>query len=163
MSDQKSMESCMPQRTAEHERLSAFVGEWKTREVHQPTPWLPQGGTGEGRSVTRWGVNNLCTIVDYKSQGVMGTFEGHGVETWDPNRKAYVTTWFDSMMPVGMQMIGRFEGDDYVSHSEFDTPEGKCKMRSIAKWKSKDEYTFSMAMDMGGKWVDTMTITYVRA
>jgi hypothetical protein len=154
----------MPQRTPEHDRLNFLVGEWKTREVHAPSPWLPQGGTGEGRSTTRWGVGNMSLITDYKSKGAMGpSFEGHGVLTYDPAKKTYVGWWFDSMNPVGMATPGHFEGTDLIQHGECDSPEGKMKFRMVTHPVSADEHTFTIYGDQGGKWAEMMTITYVKA
>ena len=159
-----SDEMCMFKRTAEHDRLNYLVGEWKTRETHHPSPWLPNGGTGEGRCTTRWGVGNLCLLTDYRSKGPSGSaFEGHAVDTWDPVKKVYQSWWFDNMAPTGMRMAGRYEGDDLVSHAEIETPKGTMRMRMISHPISASSYVAKMDMEIEGKWVPTMEITYVRA
>ncbi len=152
-----------PQRTAEHDKLNFMVGEWKTREVHAPSPWMPQGGTGEGRATSRWGVGNMVLISDYASKASSGFgFEGHGLMTYDPNRKAYVSHWIDSMAPIGQESVGRFEEKDLILQSQCETPEGKMKMRMVAHPVSANEYTFTLDSEQGGKWATMMTITYVR-
>jgi len=160
MSDMKDM---MPQRTPEHDKLNFMVGEWKTRETHAPSPWNPAGGTGEGTSTIKWGLGKLALIHDYHSKGAMGSFDGHGVETYDANSKSFVHTWFDSMKPSGMVSHGHIEAGDIVYLSEADTPQGKMKMKMITHPVSPTEYTFTIHMDQGGKWVQGMAITYVKA
>lgn len=153
----------MPKRTPEHDKLNFMVGEWKTREVHSPSPWMPQGGTGEGTSSIKWGLGKMALIHEYRSKGAMGAFEGHGVETYDADKKVFVHTWFDSMKPSGMTSHGHIEGKDLIYQTEMDTPQGKMKMKMVTHPVSEKEYTFTINMEMGGKWVPGMTITYVKA
>jgi len=158
-----SDEMCMAKRTPEHDRLNYYVGEWKTRETHYPSPWLPKGGTGEGRATARWAIGNLFLVTDYHSKGSMGgEFEGHSVDTWDPVNKVLKAWWFDSMSTGAMVMTGRFEGDDVVTHSEVETPEGKTRFRSISHRISQNEYEWTMEMEVGGKMTPTMKVHYVR-
>ena len=153
----------MPQRTPDHDKLDFMVGEWKTREVHAPSPWMPQGGTGEGTCSIKWGVGNLVLIHEYKSKGAMGAFEGHGVETYDADRKSYVHHWFDSMKPSGMMSLGRIEAGDVIYNNEMETPMGKMKMKMVTHKVSDKEFTFTINMEQGGKWTPGMTITYTKA
>jgi hypothetical protein len=105
----------------------------------------------------------MMLISDYKSKASAGFgFEGHGLITWDPNRKAYVSWWYDSMSPHAQESVGRFEGADLILHSQFDSPKGPMKMRMVSHPVSANEYTFTMEMDEGGKWVTGMTVTYVK-
>jgi hypothetical protein len=152
----------MPTRTAEHDKLNFYIGEWKTKEVHQPSPWAPNGATGEGRCVTKWGVAKLCLLTEYKSKSGMGEFEGHAVQTWDPTKKDYVNYWFDSMMPQGMESRGRIEGSDLILMSSCETPEGTMKMKMVSHPVSEKEYTLTLQMDQGGKWTEMMSITYTK-
>jgi hypothetical protein len=47
-------------------------------------------------------------LTDYRSKGPTGqAFEGHGVDTWNPEKKVYQSWWFDNMSPTGMLMAGR--------------------------------------------------------
>jgi len=154
----------MPQRTAEHDKLNFMVGEWKVREVHSPSPFMPQGGTGEGRTSIKWMIGNLVLTNDYHSKGSMGDkFEGYGLYTYDTQKKDYINYWFDNVAPTGMSMHGHFEANDLIFQGEHETPGGKMKMRMVSHPVSKDEWTFTMHMDMGGKMVPMMTITHVRA
>jgi hypothetical protein len=154
----------MPQRTPEHDKLNFMAGTWKTREVHAPAPWAPQGGTGEGQATFRWTLGNLFLIQEYRSKGSMGmTFEGHGLMTFDANAKRYTSWWFDSMSAGGMQQFGHLEGKDLIFQGECDSPMGTMKMKMVTRPVSATEFTFTMDMDQGGKWVNMMKITYVKA
>lgn len=154
----------MAKRTAEHDKLNFMVGEWKTREVHAPSPWLPQGGTGEGRATYKWAVGKLCLVQEYRSKGALGeAFEGLGVETYDAARKAHVHWWFDGCSGTGMESKGFFEGSDLVHQGAMDSPEGSMKFKMVTHPVSPKEFTFIMSMEMEGKLVPGMTITYVRA
>jgi hypothetical protein len=154
----------MAARTAEHDKLNFQVGEWKTREVHNPSPFMPQGGTGEGRATIKWQVGNLVQTNDYHSKGAMAEkFEGFGLTTWDAEKKNYVNYWFDNVMPTGMVMRGHIEAGDLILQGGCETPHGTMQMRIVTHSVSRDEFKMSMSMEMEGKMVPMMTITYARA
>ena len=153
----------MPQRTAEHDKLNFMVGEWKTREVFPPGPMAPQGGTGEGTTTIKWKVGSMVLTNDYRSKGFMGqAFEGFGLYSYDPMKKEYLNYWFDTMASAGMVSRGRFEGTDLIFLGENETPGGKMKFRMVTHPVSKDEFTFTIHMDIGGKMTLMMTVTHVR-
>lgn len=154
----------MPKPSPEMEKLSKWlVGTWKTDEKHEPSEWMPQGGTGKGTETVRPGPGGLSVIADYKSQGAMGSFVGHGLTWWDTKEKAYKSLWCDSMSPAGCEMsgTGRWQGKDLVftSTGEFN---GK-KVRTKMFYTDITTTSFTFAMDMavgGGPSKRTMTIKY---
>lgn len=94
--------------SAEHERLTAFVGVWKTEaEFHFPNHQEPM--RSEGRDVSelllgqRWLESRLSSVVFGQA------FEGRGFLGFDPIRQVYVATWADSASPLLQVSEGRFD------------------------------------------------------
>jgi hypothetical protein len=84
--------------------LDALDGEWLTRSTYTPNPDLPEGGQGEGQETVRPGPGRHSLIIDTRSNGPLGPFEGHGFIVWSDGR--YRLTWLTSADPG----VGAFEG-----------------------------------------------------
>ncbi len=151
-------------RTPALARLDFMVGEWNTHEDYPPTPWMPEGGRGEGRATIRWTVGGLCLVTDYETRGLMGeSFEGHGVMSYDPGAKVYTGHWFDSRTPFGTEGRGVFEGESLVLHYRHESPDGAREIRSVTTPVSESEFRMTGSSLVEGRWIETVRIRYVRA
>jgi hypothetical protein len=105
-------------------------------------------------------------IEDYDSKGApFGDFTAHHVLTWNAEKKAYTSYWFDSMQPKGMIATGTFEGDTLSLTGSADGPGGK-KTTMRASWKrlGPDARFFTMEEAAGdGQMKKLFTMEYRRA
>src|SRR5687768_5642536 len=88
----------MPKPGPEHAMFKMEEGTWNAVVEFIPAPGAPPM-TSKGVEVNTIGCMGLCLISDFKAEGASGSFQGHGVMTWDPAKKKYVGSWTDSMSP----------------------------------------------------------------
>jgi hypothetical protein len=99
------------QRTALHDTLAVFEGDWAGKGQVFPNPFGPSGPTvGTWRFGFDSGGFNL--IHDYREERAGGhVFAGHGVLTVDPAASEIVWFWFDSYgFPPIPYARGRWDG-----------------------------------------------------
>ena len=102
----------MPKPTADHQRLERLCGDWRGTETMHPSPWDPNGGQADGRTVAHLALGGFAVVVDYtQARGGATTFEGHGVYTWDAGAGEVVLHWFDSMGQGREEFRGTWNGD----------------------------------------------------
>lgn len=75
----------------EHRVFEKDVGEWDARVEVYVGP-VPSASTG--RMSTRLACGGLWLVSDYRGDS---GFEGHGMWTWDPQKRKYVGVWADGM------------------------------------------------------------------
>jgi hypothetical protein len=155
----------------EMEKLKkTFLGTWRTTEKHEPSMWMPKGGTGKGTATYKLGPGGLSLIEDYRSSSSMGgKFMGHGVIWWDDKEKGYKSIWCDNMSPGGCEVsrgVGRWEGNAIMFDNETEMGEQKMKMtmKEVITDITPKGFTFTMDMGpTGGEIKRVMTIKYARA
>jgi hypothetical protein len=154
----ESME--MPEPTAEHERLAAFVGSWEGDEVLHPSPWSPERRAAIGRFSARMGVDGMYLITDYEEErdGAI-VFRGHGVYGWDPRTGKYTMHWFDSMGFPPSETLGTWEGDTLTFESRSDHGMARYVYELV-----DGGYTFKILSSAdGAEWKPLMEGSYRRA
>lgn len=93
----------MPERPAELDRLSAWVGHWTgTGDMVIYTPEGEQKMTTTGTEHVTWACDRrfLQSTFSY-GMGEMGEMTGVSMMTWCPDEKEYVSWYFDSFGGVG--------------------------------------------------------------
>jgi hypothetical protein len=152
----------MPQPAPEMKDLDALVGTWTTEEHYDPSPFMPTGGTGTGTNTVRRGPGGFTMLMDHRSKTSTGTFNSHGVLTWDPNEKAYKTVWADSTMPGVTISTGHKEGDNIVYRSEVTMEGKKISTRDVVADRTPTSYTLTSYMNDGSGEKKTMTLKFTR-
>ena len=146
--------------------IKMFAGTWSSTEKHEPSEFLPNGGTGTGSDTVKAGPGGNSLISDYRSKGAMGgSFSGHGIIYWDAKHQAYSSVWCDNMSSEGCEVgaTGKWEGNDLVFTAEGEMMGKKYEMKQVYTDIKPDSYTFYMDMsNVGGPMKRTMTITYTR-
>lgn len=115
----------MPKPGPEHALFKDMEGTWDARVESFMGPGDPAVSTGVEKN--RVGCGGLCLISDFEGAFMDTTFEGHGTETWDPQKKKYVGSWTDSMStglavsessydPATKTMTGWMEGPDMAGN-----------------------------------------------
>jgi hypothetical protein len=98
----------------EHQRLAKFVGTWQAEVNYyygQKDPVMKTAGTevcalaSEGR----WLSTRFDETPDKAGKGE--EYQGLGILGWDPNKKRYVSTWTDSVVPEMLNLEGDSSAD----------------------------------------------------
>jgi hypothetical protein len=154
----------MPTPGPEHAVLKEDVGTWDA-SIEMMAPGAPPAPPSKGVEVNTIGCNGLCLVTDFKGQIMGGPFEGHGVTTWDPSKKAYVGSWSDSMTSGLATTEGTWDAAKKTLNTTMVTPDGSggtMKMRSTVEYAA-GKRVFSMYMPgPDGKEMPTMRITYTK-
>jgi hypothetical protein len=154
----------MMQPEPEIQRLIAmFAGTWATEEKHEPSPWMPKGGTGRGTEKFRGGPGGLSLIAEYRSKNPNGAYEGHGIIFWDPRSQVYRSVWCDSVTPAGCSTggVGKWEGDNLVFTEKDDLDEETFENRQTYSDIKPGSFTFTMeSASVGKRLKPVMTIRY---
>ena len=152
----------MPKPAPEMKFLTEFVGTWSTEETMEKSPMMPEGGTATGTNVTRLGPGGFSIFIDQNSKSAMGPFRGHGVETWDPNEKAYKMVWVDSMTPGMVIETGRKEGDNLVLTGEMMMMGKKISIKDVISDKTPTSFMLTSSMNDGSGEKKVMTIKFTK-
>jgi hypothetical protein len=150
----------VPQPGPEHEILKRDVGVWDVTMEIAPTPGMPPFSmTGVETNVLsggRW----LLTESKFDMMGL--AFEGHGIVGYDPAKKAYVSTWADTMstsLNMGESTFDAATGTLTGSSEVADPAGGKTKAKTVATWPGPDERVVKMYLPADAP-QPFMTMTY---
>jgi hypothetical protein len=101
------------------EKLAFMIGTWRAADHYEKTPSIPNGGSGSGVYKTIPGPGRLSILTDYQYQGPQGESSGHQVLTWDVNEDRYVGYLVTSTSPGFTQVVGDWEGANFVLSGRF--------------------------------------------
>jgi uncharacterized protein DUF1579 len=90
----------MPKPGPEHQKLAPFVGNWTFEGELKPGPMGP-GGKMTGTDRISWLPGNFFVERRYEGRGPMGEIKGVEIMAYDPAKKGYTFTFFDSMGSIG--------------------------------------------------------------
>ncbi|HEY2784037.1 MAG TPA: DUF1579 domain-containing protein [Fimbriiglobus sp.] len=140
----------------EHDVLKKWVGDWTTA--------INAGGQeSKGTATYRMELNGLWLASTFKGELGGMSFQGRGMDTYDPAKKKYVAVWCDSMSAVPMMLEGTYDKDKktYTMSGEGPGMDGKpTKFREVVQWKDDDHFHFSMYMADGKD--PMLTVAYTR-
>jgi hypothetical protein len=143
----------------EHERLKKLEGTWdatvKTTE-----------GESKGTMVYKMDIGGLWLEGNFKANFGGQSFQGKGLDGYDPFKKKYVSVWVDSMSPALLIFEGNYdkEGKVFTQIGEGRGMDGKMtKFKSVIEMKDPNTMVFTMSSpDSSGKDQTMLTITYKR-
>jgi hypothetical protein len=154
----------MPTAGPEHALLKEDVGTWDAT-IEVLMPGAPPGPS-TGVEVNTLGCNGLCLSTDFKGTVMGAPFQGAGVTTWDPQKKAYVGSWSDSMTAGLATTEGTWDASKKAMNATMLTPDGAggtVKLRSLVEYTADGKRVFTLFMPgPDGKEVPSMRITYSR-
>jgi len=143
-----------PKPGKEHEHLKRLVGTWNA-----------ETGSGKGTMTYKMDLGGLWLIGDFEGEFAGIKFQGKGLDTYDAATKKYRSVWVDSFSTSPRMMEGNLDKDNKVMTM---TGEGRgagdktAKYKSITEIKGTDTVTFSLFMEMDGKELPMVNITYKR-
>jgi hypothetical protein len=152
-----------PKPQKEHEWLQQLVGEWDTESeiiVEPGKPPMKAKGSESARSL-----GGFWIVSEHKGDAFGTPFTGILTLGYDAQKKKYIGTWIDSIMPILWKYEGTVDpaGKTLTLESEGPGQDGKLvKFRESLELKDKDHKVFTSATEQDGKWLVHLTITYTR-
>jgi hypothetical protein len=146
--------------------VKALLGNYTTKETHDPGPFMPNGGTGAGQAKYALGPGGFSIIETYQSKSPMGgQFRGHGVIWYDAKAGGYRGVWCDNMSPAcDVGGVTKWDGEKLVGTSDSEMMGKKVSMRETISGISPEGFKFDMEMSSeGSPMKHVMTIEYTRA
>ncbi len=146
--------------------IKTFRGVWLTTEKHEPSPIMPNGGTGKGEARFLPGPGGLSLIENYTSQVGNGRFIAHGVTWWDPDKRAYLGVWCDNTSPNGCDAGGtlKWQEDKLVGAMETSMTGQKANLLETYSNITPNSFTYSLDISIQGSMTKhMMTIDFTRA
>src|SRR4051812_35267159 len=133
-----------PKPGPEHEQLKKLEGTWDT------TMKMP-GMESKGKATYKMGVGGLW--LDSTFEGDMGgtKFYGHGLDSYDPAKKKFVSVWVDNMVTSPMTMEGSYDQAKKVMDLSGEGPgmDGKPEINK-SEAEMRDDNMMNFRMYIGG-------------
>jgi hypothetical protein len=147
-----------PKPGPEHEHLKQREGTWDAT--------IKAGGhESKGKMTYKMGMGGFWLISHFEGDFGGEKFEGRGLDTYDPEKKKYVSAWADSMAPYLLVMEGDYDKDNktLTATGEGPSPAGKVKYKAVTKMMDADTMEFTLSVpEKNGKETVMLTITYNR-
>ena len=154
----------MPKPGPEAQHLYGMLGTWSATVKTEPGPW-GKGGTDKGSMVVTKGPGGFSVEQNFKANGSMGAFQGHGTEWWDKTAKEYKGLWCDSMGGC-MTSTSKMEGDKKWTVDMQEVEMNGKKVHSTINGTMSDDgnsmHEEFMQSFGGAPATKTMTIDYKR-
>ncbi len=150
-----------PKPQKEHEWLNQFVGEWEMESECTPVPGQPPMKGKMQEKVRSLGGFWVVTDSDAEMMGMQ--MKVSMTIGYSPEKKKYVGTWIDSMLPHLWQYEGTVDESGKILTLEAEGPSmlkpgTTAKYRDITEFKSPDERLFSSYIQNDqGEWVKIVT------
>jgi hypothetical protein len=152
-----------------HERLSYFVGEWKT----VTKMWMGGAGSGEpatssGKATYRWLMEGRWLAQDFSGDMMGIPFTGFALTGYDNFRKQYTGTWIDSMSTALATMEGGIDrtGKRIEMFGKLDEPmldQAGKSAKYVTQIVDDDHFTFELHdLDIIGGETKVLGIAYER-
>jgi hypothetical protein len=145
-----------PKPGPEHEFLKKMEGKWDVT-------MKMAGSESKGAATYKMELGGLWLVSSFECDLFGTKFTGKGLDSYDANKKKYVSVWFDSMSTTPMIMEGTYDKEkkSFTLVGDGVGMDGKpVKNKSVSTMKDDDTIEFSMWM---GDAKDPMfTITYKR-
>jgi hypothetical protein len=145
-----------PALSAEHKLLHKSIGTWDAKS-----------DMGNGTMVVEKGPGGFTVMTHYTGQMMDSTFEGRGIDGYDPRKKKFISIWCDSHSEAPMFMEGTWDEKSKTSTmwGEMPSPDGTMvKSKMVTKWIDDDHMDFDMygPGPEGDEMMKMMTIHYSR-
>jgi hypothetical protein len=154
----------MPKPQKEHEWLQQLVGEWDTQGEAVTEPGKPPVKTRGTESVRS--IGGFWTQSEVKGDFFGTPFTGVMILGYDAEKKKYLGTWVDSIIPYLWKYEGSVDATGKILTLETEGPghePGKLvKFRETIEIKSKDHKVFTSSAEKDGKWVTFLTMNFTR-
>jgi hypothetical protein len=152
----------MAQAASEHKMMLERAGTWDAKG--QMWMGAPEPTAFTGVETNRM-LGEFHVLSKFESQMMGSPFEGHGILSWDPNKKKFVSVWVDTMEPSPAVLEGTYDAKakTFTFTGETMMNGQRTKMREVVTVKDADHATFEMfTTGPDGKEGKAMQIDYTR-
>ena len=152
--------------TAEHKILASEEGTWDATVKSFDGGPNAEPSVSKGTEVNTLLPGGLWLVSKFEGDFGGLKFEGRGQFGYDPNKKKYIGTWVDSMMPTMSLLEGEYDAKTktmtYVG--EGAGPDGKTKamQRMVTTTKEDGSRAFTLYMKMDKDEMKVLEITYTK-
>lgn len=137
------------------QRLELWPGSWTVATT------FPNGTVAHGTFSVRRALGGNTLIGEYETVKDGVEFEGHWIQSRDPESGHWRTWWFDERLPGESETADVDEVPGALIMMGERRP-GET-VRITERWHGSDEVVHQMDLDHGDDWSAAMTITYRRA
>jgi hypothetical protein len=146
----------IPKPGPEHELLKKMEGTWEA---------TAEGGGSVTKGTMTWkmALGGLWLMSKFEGEFAGQKFEGHGMESYDPAKKKFVSVWVDTMSTSPLVMEGTHDKDKKTTTMTGEGPgmDGKpAKYKTVSEMKDDDNVVFTLYM--GDAKEPMVTIAYKR-
>ncbi len=143
----------------EHEHLKKLEGTWSAK--------IKMGDAESPATATyKMVCGGMWLMSDFQGQFGDQKFSGQGLDSYDPEKKKYVSVWVDSMSTRPMLLEGTHDKEKKTTTmtGEAPGPDGKpAKHKMVTQMPDDDHMTFTMyIIGPDGQENKVMTIEYTR-
>lgn len=125
----------LPRPGPEHEILKKDVGVWDATLEMKPGPGMPpMTMTGTETSTL---VGGRWLVTEFHSEMMGQPFEGRGLAGWDPDKKAYVGVWVDTMSTRFSHSESTYDPETKTLTGWMEMPNpmgGTSRAKTIEEW-----------------------------
>ena len=154
----------MPQPTAEHNRLREHAGTWHVHSTFYMDPSQPPMEVEAKETIEMFG--DFWTRSLYEADMFGRPFQGTAMLGYDPQKKEYVSTWFDTMSPTLFKFSGNFTGEvlEMKGRAYDCNLKAETNYRTTETHESPNKRVFEMFMELpDGTEAKIFTHVYTRA
>jgi hypothetical protein len=147
-----------PQPGPELDHLKHLEGTWDATVKSM-------GGESKGTMVYKMDVGGLWLVGDFEGNFGPQKFVGKSLDSYDANKKKYVSVWVDSMSTSPMLSEGTLDKEKKAMIMTGEGPgmDGKTtKYKMVTELKDDDNMVFTLSSAQEGNEQAMMTITYKR-
>lgn len=145
----------VPKPAPELSKLDFLVGTWSSDVDLKPGPMGP-GGKVTSTDEVHWMEGKFFLIMNTKFKGAMGEGVSMSVFGYDPDKKVYTYSDYDSTGQAG-RSTGTVNGDTWTWDSDLGSGAQAMKGRFTMKVLSPTSYTYKFDMSKDGNdWTNVM-------
>lgn len=153
----------LPKPGPEFDVFKPEIGTWDVEIKTWAGPGEPT--VSKGKETNRM-LGGFWMLADFQGNMMGLDFKGHGLYSYDAEKKRYVGTWVDSLSPTKMEMIGKYDKDNKTMTYEGMAPGADGKpAKHILETKHKNDGTRVMTMHVqaGESKMKVFEMSYTKA
>lgn len=152
-----------PKPGPEFDIFKADVGSWDVEIKTWTGPGEPT--ITAGKETNRM-LGGFWLIADFQGDMMGLDFKGHGIYSYDAEKKHYVGTWVDSLSAAKMNMVGKYDKakDTMIYEGIAPGPDGKpAKHVMTTKYSDDGNRAMTMHMQVGEDMQKLFEMSYTKS
>lgn len=158
-----AQETDLPKPEPEFDVFASDIGTWDV-EIH--TSQGPGEATVSKGTETNRMLGGFWLLSDFQGKMMGLDFQGHGIYSYDAEKKQYVGTWVDSLSPSKMDMVGKYDKTNKTMTYQGIAPgaDGKpAKHVMTTNYHDDENRLMTMHMQTGKDMIKVFEMKYTKA